>query len=160
MKQREILMVRRSTDRWDGVEPDTLYLKRIVSREELGFDWWLVHDSEDGCWYVVDPISGLAVVREETRNAAKEAFYGKNVLIPMNEWGILGTKGYEGARIRLHALQERPIWDPKEESEEAFASRLAHWTEEQKVKEKQWRYSPKGIEKVVFDEFVPEKDEK
>lgn len=155
MKKREILMVRRSTNRWDGVEPDTLYLKRFVSREELGFDWWLVHDLEDGCWYVVDPISGLAVAREETRTAAKEAFYGKNVLIPINAWTMRGTKGYEGARIRLHALQIRPIWDPKEESEEDFGKRLASW-----MKGIQWRYSPQGIEKVVFDEFVPEKDEK
>lgn len=155
MKQREIMMVRRSTNRWDGVEPETLYLKKIVSREELGFDWWLIHDLEDGCWYVVDPTSGLAVVREETRTAAKESFYGKNVLIPMNAWTVRGTKGYEGARIRMHALHERPIWDPKEEIEEDFGKRLASWT-----KGIQWRYSPRGIEKVVFDEFAPEKDEK
>ena len=155
MKKREILMVRRSTDRWDGVEPDTLYLKRIVSREDLGFDWWLVHDSEDGCWYVVDPISGLAVVREATRTGAKEAFYGKKGLIPMNAWTMRGTKGYEWARIRLHALRIRPIWDPKEESEEDFGKRLASW-----MKGIQWRYSPQGIEKIVFDEFVPKKDEK
>lgn len=155
MKQREILMVRRSTDRWDGVEPDTLYLKRIVSREELGFDWWLVHDVEDGCWYVVDPISGLAVAREETRTAAKEAFYLKNGLIHMNSWTMRDAKGYEWARRRLRALQQRPIWDPKEESEEAFAKRLKSW-----MRGIQFRYSPKGIEKVVFDEFAPEKDEK
>lgn len=48
-------MIRRSTDRWDGVEPETLYLKRVMSQEELVFDWLLVHDLEDGCWYVVDP---------------------------------------------------------------------------------------------------------
>ena len=155
MKQREILMVRRSANRWDGAKPDTLYLKRFVSQEELGFDWWLVHDLEDGCWYVVDPISGLAVVRGETRTAAKEAFYGKNGLIPMNAWAMRGTNGYEWARRRMHALQARPIWDPKEESEEDFGNRLAIW-----MKGIKWRYSPQGIEKVVFDEFVPEKDER
>lgn len=155
MKKREILMVMRSTDRWDGVEPKTLYLKRFVSREELGFDWWLVHDSEDGCWYLVDPISGLAAVREETRTAAKEAFYGKNVLIPINAWTMRGTKGYEWVMRRLSALQIRPIWDPNEESEEAFSKRLESW-----MKGIQFRYSPQGTEKVFFDEFVPEKDEK
>lgn len=148
-------MIRRSTDRWDGVEPDTLYLKRMVSQEELGFDWWIVHDLEDGCWYVVDPLSGLAVVREETRTWAKEAFYGKNGLIHMNAWTMRGTKGYEWARRRLSALQIRPIWDPKEESEEGFGKRLASW-----MKGMQWRHSTQGIEKVVFDEFVPEKEEK
>lgn len=127
-------MIRKSTDRWDGVEPETLYLKRIVSSEELGFDWWLVHDSEDGCWYVVDPISGLAVVREATRTAAKEAFYGKNVLIPMNAWTMRGTKGYEWARRRLQALKIRPIWDPKKESGEVFAKRLASWTKGKDLK--------------------------
>ena len=155
MKQREILMVRRSANRWDGMKPDTLYLKRFVSKDELGFDRWLVHDLEDGCWYAVDHISGLAVVREETRTAAKESFYGKNVLIPINEWAMRGTKGYEWARIRLRALRARPIWDPKEESEEDFGKRLASW-----MKGIQRRYSPQGIEKVVFDEFVPEKDER
>lgn len=148
-------MVRKSANRWDGVKPDTLYLKRLLSQEELGFDWWLVHDSEDGCWYVVDPISGLAVARGETRTAAKEAFYGKNGLIPMNAWAMRGTKGYEWARRRLHTLQARPIWDPNEESEEDFGKRLAIW-----MKGIQWSYSPQGIEKVVFDEFVPEKDER
>ena len=44
-----------------------------MSQEELGFDWWLVHDLEDGYWYVVDPLSGLAVAREETQAGAKEA---------------------------------------------------------------------------------------
>lgn len=155
MKQREILMVRKSIDRWDGVEPETLYLKRFVSREELGFDWWIVHDLEDGCWYVVDPISGLAAVREETRTAAKGAFYGKNGLIHMNAWTMRGTKVYEWARRRMQALRIRPIWDPKNESGEDFSKRLASW-----MKGIQYRYSPQGIEKVVFDEFAQKKDEK
>lgn len=110
---------------------------------------------EQSCWYVIDPLSGLAVVREETRTGAKEAFYGKNGLIPMNAWTMRGTKGYERARRRLHALRIRPIWDPKEESEEGFWKRLASW-----MKGMQCRYSPQGIEKVVFDEFAPKKDEK
>ena len=73
----------------------------------------------------------------------------------MNAWTMRGTKGYELARRRLHALQIRPIWDPKKENEEDFSKRLASW-----MKGMQWIYSPQGIEKVVFDEFVPEKDEK
>ena len=69
--------------------------------------------------------------------------------------GTYGTKGYEWARRRLRALQARPIGDTKEESEEDFGKRLAS-----RMKGIQWRYSPQGIEKVVFDEFVPEKDER
>lgn len=70
----------------------------------------------------------------------------------MNAWTMRGTKAYEWARRRLHALHIRPIWDPKKENEEDLAKRLASW-----MKGIQCRYSPQGIEKVVFDEFVPEK---
>ena len=47
---------------------------------------------------------------------------GKDGLIPMNEWAILVTKGYEGARIRRHALKARPIWDPNEEAKKTSQS--------------------------------------
>ena len=58
----------------------------------------------------------------------------------MNAWTMRGTNGYERAMRRLRALQIRPIWDPKKESEEDFAKRLASW-----MKGMQWSYSPQGI---------------
>ena len=124
MKQSEILMARKANfEGWEGVIPGTPFLKKAISREEVGFDFWLVHDLEDRCWYVIDKPTGLMVTRAETRAKAKENF------------GLLCTralkprsgKGYEEAKERLLVLQTWPIWDPKKESGEEFAKRLAGW---------------------------------
>ena len=54
MKQSEILMVRKAiSDEWEGVPPMTAFLKRAISREEIDSGFWLVHDLEDKCWYVI-----------------------------------------------------------------------------------------------------------
>ena len=150
MKQSEILMVRKTiSDEWEGVPPMTAFLKKAISREEVSPGFWLVNDAEDACWYVIDRGSGLMVTRAETRKKAKENFS----LIRLKAFQALTGEGYEEATERLLKLQRRPIWDPKKESEEEFAKRLASWMEGM-----QWSYSPQGIEKVVFDEFVPEKE--
>ena len=124
MKQSEILMVRRTiSDEWEGVIPWTPFLKKAISREEVESDFWLVHDSEQGCWYVVDKPTGLMVTRAETGRKAKENFE----LLRDRAFKARGGKGYEEAKKRLIRLQDRPIWDPKKESEEDFAKRLAGW---------------------------------
>lgn len=152
MKQSEILMVRKKiSDEWEGVIPGTAFLKKAISREEVGPGFWLVNDLEDKCWYVIDKPTGLMVTIAETRAKAKKNFD----LIREKALQARNEKGYEEAKKRLLMLQDRPIWDPKEESEECLGKRLARW-----MKGIQCRYSPQGIEKVVFDEFVPEKDEK
>lgn len=124
MKQSEILMVRKKlSDEWEGVTPGTAFLKRAVSREEVGPGFWLVNDAEDDCWYVIERGSGLMVTRAETRAKAKENFS----LIRLKTFQALAGEGYEEATERLLKLQHRPIWDPKKESEEDFAKRLADW---------------------------------
>ena len=124
MKQSEILMVRKmATDRWEGVTPGTAFLKKAISREEVGPGFWLVNDAEDGCWYVIERGSGLMVTRAETSKMAKENFG----LIRLKAFQAVTGEGYEEATERLLKLQHRPIWDPKKESEEVFAKRLAGW---------------------------------
>lgn len=124
MKQSEILMARKGiSDEWEGVTPGTPFLKRITSREEIGFDFWIVHDLEDKCWYVIDRDSGLLVTRAKTRKKVIENFD----LLCTRALNARGGKGYEEAKKRLLRLQDRPIWDPKKESEEDFAKRLADW---------------------------------
>ena len=127
MKQSEILMVRKmATDRWEGVTPGTAFLKKAISREEVGPGFWLVNDAEDGCWYVIDRGSGLMVTRAETRKKAKENFE----VIRLKAFQAVTGEGYEEATERLLKLKRRPIWDPKKESEEDFAKRLAVWEED------------------------------
>ena len=46
-------------------------------------------------------------------------------------------KGYEEAKERLLVLQAWPIWDPKKESGEEFAKRLAKYSNVSA--EKEWR---------------------
>ena len=137
MKQSEILMVRKAisdktklmyakkanSDEWVGLLPLTPFLKRAVSREEVESGFWLVHDSEQCCWYVIDRDSGLMVTRAETSSKAKKNFD----LLRDRALKARSGKGYEEAKKRLLRLQDRPIWDPKKESEVDFAKRLAGW---------------------------------
>ena len=124
MKQSEILMVRKAiSEEWEGVTPGTAFLKKAISREEVEPGFWLVNDAEDGCWYVIDRGSGLMVTRAETSKKAKENFG----LIRLKAFQAVTGEGYEEATERLLKLQHRPIWDPKKESEEEFAKRLAGW---------------------------------
>lgn len=137
MKQSEILMVRKAisdtaktkyakkanSDEWVGLLPLTPFLKKAVSREEVGSGFWLVHDMEQSCWYIIDKPTGLMVTRAETRKKAKENFY----VLSTRAWEARAGKGYEEAKKRLLRLQNRPIWDPKKESEEDFVKRLAGW---------------------------------
>ena len=137
MKQSEILMVRKAisdtaktkfakkanSDEWVGLLPLTPFLKKAISREEVGPGFWLVHDMEEKCWYVIDKESGLMVTRAPSGSKAKENF---DLLRDRALKGRSG-KGYEEAKKRLLRLQDRPIWDPKKENEEDFAKRLAGW---------------------------------
>lgn len=124
MKQSEILMVRKTiSDEWEGVPPMTAFLKKAISREEVDSGFWLVNDAEGGCWYIIDRDSGLMVTRAETRKKAKENFD----LLRTRALKARSGKGYEDAKARLLLLQYRPIWDPKKESGEEFAKRLACW---------------------------------
>ena len=124
MKQSEILMVRKKI--FDGSEvviPGTPFLKKVISREAVDTGFWLVHDLEDKCWYVIDKPTGLMVTRAPSGTKAKENFD----LLRDRAFQARSGKGYEEFKKRLLRLQDRPIWDPKEESEEDFAKRLANW---------------------------------
>lgn len=124
MKQSEILMARKTVaGGWEGVPPMSAFLKKAISREEVDSGFWLVNDLEDKCWYVIDKPTGLMVTRAETRAKAKKNFD----LIRTKALQVRDGKGYEEAKKRLLRLQDRPIWDPKKESEEDFAKRLANW---------------------------------
>ena len=124
MKQSEILMARKPVaNEWEGVIIRTPFLKKAISREEIGFDFWLVHDLEDKCWYVIDRDSGLLVTRAKTHAKAIENFG----LLCTRALKARSGKGYEEAKKRLLRLQDRPIWDPKKENFEEFAKRLAGW---------------------------------
>ena len=137
MKQSEILMVRKkisdtakakfakkaNSNEWVGLLPLNPYLKKAVAREEVESGFWLVHDSEQGCWYVIDRDSGLMVTRAETPAKAKKNFG----ILRRRALKARDGKGYEEAKKRLIRLQDRPSWDPKKESEEEFAKRLAGW---------------------------------
>ena len=124
MKQSEILMVRKAiSDEWEGVIPGTAFLKKAISREEVGPGFWLVNDAEEGYCYVFDRDSGLMVTRAETRKKAKENFE----LLRDRALKARSGKGYEEAKKRLRMLQDRPIWDPKKENWEEFLKRLAGW---------------------------------
>ena len=124
MKQSEILMVRKTiSDEWEGVPPMTAFLKKAISREEVSPGFWLVHDSEQGCWYVIDKPTGLMVTRAETPWKAEKNFD----LLRDRALKARSGKGYEEAKKRFLMLQNRPIWDPKKENEEDFAKRLAGW---------------------------------
>ena len=134
MKQSEILLVRKKiSDDWEGVVPGTAFLKKAISREEVGPGFWLVNDAEDGCWYVIDRGSGLMVTRAETRAKVKENFG----LLRTRALKALTGEGYEEATERLLKLQHRAIWDPKKESGEEFAKRLAKYSNVSA--EKEWR---------------------
>ena len=51
MKQSEILVARKANfEEWEGVIPGTPFLKKAISRVEVGPGFWLVNDAEDGCW--------------------------------------------------------------------------------------------------------------
>ena len=137
MKQSEILMVRKAisdtaktkfakkenSNEWVGLLPLTPFLKKAMAQEEVESGFWLVHDSEQGCWYVIDRDSGLMVTRAKTGKKAKENFD----LLRDRALRARSGKGYEEAKKRLLRLQDRPIWDPKKESGEEFAKRLAGW---------------------------------
>lgn len=124
MKQSEILMVRKAiSDEWEGIIPGTPFLKKAISREEVESGFWLVHDSEQGCWYVIDKPTGLMVTRAETSLKAKKNF---DLLRDRALKARIG-KGYEEAKKRLLRLQDRPIWNPKKENWEQFLKRLAGW---------------------------------
>ena len=121
MKQSEILMVRKKISDGSEVEiPGTPFLKKVVSREEVDSGFWLVHDLEDKCWYVIDKASGLMVTRAPSGAKAKENFN----LLRDRAFQARSGKGYEDAKDRLLMLQGFPIWDPKKESVEEFAKRL------------------------------------
>ena len=124
MKQSEILMARKTVaDGWEGVPPMSAFLKKAISREEVDNGFWLVHDTEDKCWYVIDKPTGLMVTKAPSSSKAKKNFE----LIRSKAFQVRDEKGYEEATERLLKLQHRPIWDPKKESEEEFAKRLAKW---------------------------------
>ena len=137
MKQSEILMVRKAisdtaktmyakkanSNEWAGLLPLTPFLKKAVAREEVGPGFWLVNDAEDNCWYVIDKASGLMVTRAPSALKAIENFD----LLRDRALKARSGKGYKEAKKRLLRLQDRPIWDPKEENEEDFAKRLAGW---------------------------------
>ena len=124
MKQSEILMVRKAiSDEWEGVTPGTPFLKKVISREEVGPGFWLVHDMEEKCWYVIDKASGLMVTRAETPWKVIENFE----LIRDKALKARSGKGYEEAKKRFLRLQDRPIWDPKKENWEEFLKRLTDW---------------------------------
>ena len=134
MKQSEILMVRKAVaHEWKGVIPGTPFLKKAFSSEAVDSGFWLVNDLEDKCWYVIDRDSGLMVTRAETRAKAKENFG----LLCTRALKARSGKGYEEAKERLLVLQAWPIWDPKKESEEDFAKRLAKCSNVSA--EKEWR---------------------
>ena len=121
MKQSEILMVRKKISDESGVViPGTAFLKKASSREAIDSGFWLVHDLEDKCWYVIDKASGLMVTRASSRSKAKENFE----LLRDRAFQARSGKGYEDAKDRLLMLQAMPIWDPKKESGEEFAKRL------------------------------------
>lgn len=124
MKQSEILMAQKTVaDGWEGVPPMSVFLKKAISREEVDNGFWLVHDLEDKCWYVIDKASGLVVTRAPSSAKAKKNFE----LVREKALQARERKGYEEAKKRLLRLQDRPIWDPKKESGEEFAKRLANW---------------------------------
>lgn len=124
MKQSEILMARKTVaDGWEGVPPMSAFLKKAISREEVDNGFWLVHDMEQNYWYVVDKPTGLVVTIAETSSKAKKNFD----LLRLRAWKARSGEGYEEAKKRLLRLQDRPIWDPKKESKEEFAKRLANW---------------------------------
>ena len=121
MKQSEILMVRKKiSDKSEVVFPGTPFLKKVISREAVDTGFWLVHDLEENCWYVVDRDSGLWVTQAKTRSKAKENFD----LLRDRAFQARSGKGYEDAKDRFLMLQGLPIWDPKKESGEEFAKRL------------------------------------
>ena len=124
MKQSEILMVRKAVaHEWKGVIPGTPFLKKAFSSEAVDSGFWLVNDLEDKCWYVIDKPTGLMVTRAPSSSRAKKNFE----LIQSKAFQARDGRGYEEAKKRLLRLQDRPIWDPKKESEEEFAKRLASW---------------------------------
>ena len=137
MKQSEILMVRKAisdtaktmyakkanSDEWVGLLPLTPFLKKGISREEVDSGFWLVQDMENKRWYVIDKASGLMVTEAPSSSKAKKNFE----LIRAKAFQARDGKGYEGAKKRLLRRRDRPIWDPKKESEEEFAKRLAGW---------------------------------
>ena len=134
MKQSEILIVRNpNSEGWEGMTPGTPFLKKAISREEVGPGFWLVHDLEDRRWYVIDEASGLMATRAPSSKKAKENFDFIRTMALKARSG----KGYEEAKKRLLALQSWPIWDPKKESGEEFAKRLAKYSNVSA--EKEWR---------------------
>ena len=134
MKQSEILMVRNpNSEEWEGMIPGTPFLKKAISRVEVGPGFWLVNDAEDGCWYVIDEASGLMATRAPSSKKAKENFD----FIRTRALKARSGKGYEEAKERLLVLQAWPIWDPKKESGEEFAKRLAKCSNVSA--EKEWR---------------------
>ena len=134
MKQSEILMVRKTiSDEWEGVTPGTAFLKKAISHEEVGPGFWLVNDAEDGCWYVIDEASGLMATRAPSSKKAKENFD----FIRERALKARSGKGYEEAKERLLMLEAWPIWDPKKESGEELAKRLAKYSNVSA--EKEWR---------------------
>ena len=121
MKQSEILMVRKKISDESGVVfPRTAFLKKAISRKEIDSGFWLVHDLEEKCWYVVDKESGLWVTQAPSGAKAK----GNFDLLRDKAFKARSGKGYEDAKERLLMLQGFPIWDPKKESGEEFAKRL------------------------------------
>ena len=134
MKQSEILMARKANfEGWEGVIPGTPFLKKAISRVEVGPGFWLVNDAEDGCWYVIDKASGLMATKAPSILKAIENFD----FIRTRALKARSGKGYEEAKERLLALQAWPIWDPKKESGEEFAKRLAKYSNVSA--EKEWR---------------------
>lgn len=134
MKQCEILMVRNMASyEWEGFPPRVPFLKKAISRVEVGPGFWLVNDAEDGCWYVIDKASGLMATRAPSSAKAKENFD----FIRTRALKARSGKGYEEAKERLLVLQAWPIWDPKKENGEEFAKRLAKYSHVST--EKEWR---------------------
>ena len=134
MKQSEILMVRKAiSEEWEGVVPGTPFLKKAISRVEVGPGFWLVHDLEDKCWYVIDKASGLMATRAPSSLKAIENFE----FIRTRALKARSGKGYKEAKERLLALQRWPIWEKKKESGEEFAKRLAKYSNVSA--EKEWR---------------------
>ena len=124
MKQSEILMARKANfEGWEGVIPGTPFLKKAISRLEVGPGFWLVNDAEDDCWYVIDKASGLMATRAPSSLKAIENFD----FIRTRALKARSGKGYKEAKERLLVLQSWPIWEPKKESGEEDAKRLAQY---------------------------------
>lgn len=125
MKTETILMVKKTSEYWDEIEEGTLFLKQVKAFDTYGIGFWMVHDLEERLWWIIDRDTGLGVSCGKHRVDCQAKF--EKVRLKAHE--ARDGQGYLKAIKRLKDLELRPIWDPKKESEEAFANRLKIWKE-------------------------------